>query len=206
MSQSLEYARKFFEFLKGFMMVSLFCLLFYIFCIHFNDLNKICDKFFSAAQAVNLDHLKASVFGVEIEGFFSKELIASQLAAEGVKDPKIQENVRQTILELRPGEVDRLMHVGNLEATCDFSRPTPKTRGYIEIDRLLNMKGLVSIRPDPVTYGLVKKRGEFADHGFVKSCYQMKLTTHGHNVKTALVKTLGTMFEVNAANPRVAMN
>jgi hypothetical protein len=38
------------------------------------------------------------------------------------------------------------------------------------------------------------------------SFYQMKLTTHGRNVKIALVKSLGTLFNVNAAKPEMAVN
>ena len=41
MSLSLDTAKKFFDFLKSLMMISLFSLLFLIFCYHFRELNGV---------------------------------------------------------------------------------------------------------------------------------------------------------------------
>jgi hypothetical protein len=191
MSTSLDYAKKLSDFLKSLMMISLFSMLFMIFCTHFRELD------------INLEHVKFSAFGAEVEGSFSKQQIASQLEMEGVDDPP-RKGARSRS-GLKPDEADRLMYVGNLQGTCEFARPSPKTKRYIEIDHQLKKKGLVAIKPDQLTYELEKKHGEYLDQGFPISCYQMKLTDQGFNVKAALVKTLGRMFESNTTNPRLAM-
>jgi hypothetical protein len=205
MSTSLDYAKKLSDFLKSLMMISLFSMLFMIFCTHFRELDNICESLLLEAQSINLEHVKFSAFGAEVEGSFSKQQIASQLEMEGVDDPKTQEKVHEAVLGLKPDEADRLMYVGNLQGTCEFARPSPKTKRYIEIDHQLKKKGLVAVKPDQLTYELEKKHGEYLDQGFPISCYQMKLTDQGFNVKTALVKTLGRMFESNTTNPRLAM-
>jgi hypothetical protein len=46
---------------------------------------------------------------------------------KGVDDPKTQEKVHEAVLGLKPDEADRLMYVGNLQGTCEFARPSPKT-------------------------------------------------------------------------------
>lgn len=205
MSLSLDNAKKFFDFLKGLMMIGLFSLLFLIFCSHFRELDTLCESLLSEARAINLDHVKFSAFGAEIDGSFSKQQIASQLEMEGVEDPTIPDMVHALVLNLKPDEADRLMYVGTLKASCEFTRPSANAKHYLEIDRQLNKKGLVEIKPDPVTYKLTKKDGDDPNNGLPISCYQMTLTAQGFNVKTALVKTLGMMFKSNANAPRLAM-
>jgi hypothetical protein len=145
------------------------------------------------------------LLGAELDGSFSKQQIALQLETEGVDDSTIQDKVQEIVLGLKPDEVDRLMYVGTLQASCDFTRPSPKTKRYIETDRELNKKGLVIFKSDPVTYEKVKKHGEDPENGLPVSCYDMTVTDQGYNVKTALVKTLGTMFKGNSNNPHLAM-
>ena len=201
----IDAAKKFFDFLKGLITVSLLSLLFLIFCAHFRELDGVYESLLSEAQSINLDHFKVAAFGAEVDGSFSQQQIASQLETEGVDDPAIQSKVQEAVLGLKPDEVDRLMYVGTLQGTCDFARPSPKTKRYMDIDRQLNKKGLVVFKSDPVTYEQVKKRGDDPENGLPTSCYDMTLTDQGFNVKTALVKTLGAMFKSNASNPRLAM-
>jgi hypothetical protein len=205
MSLSFDYAKKFFDFLKSLMAISVFLLLFLIFCFHYQELNHLCEAFLAEAQTINLDHVKFSAFGAEVDGSFSQQQIASQLETEGVDDPATQDKVSQVVLGLKPEEVDRLMYVGTLQASCDFTKPAPRTKRFIEVDRELRAKGLVAFKPDPVTYERLKQHGDDPDNGLPLSCYDMTLTDQGFNVKTALVKTLGTMFKSNANNPRLAM-
>lgn len=201
MSLSFDCAKKFFDFLKSLMAISVFLLLFLIFCSHYQELNILCEKLLS----MNFDHLKYSAFGVEVDGSFSQQQIASQLETEGVDDPATQDKVSQVVLGLNPEEVDRLMYVGTLQASCDFTKPAPRTKRFIEVDRELRAKGLVAFKPDPVTYERLKLHGDDPDNGLPLSCYDMTLTDQGFNVKTALVKTLGTMFKTNSNNPHLAM-
>jgi hypothetical protein len=205
MSLSLDYAKKFFDFLKSLMMISLFSLLFLIFCYHFRELDDVYESLLSSAQTLSLDHFKVAAFGAEVDGFFSQQQIASQLETEGVDDPAAQDKVQEALRNLKQEEVDRLMYVGTLPNSCEFSRPSTKVKRYLDIDRQLSKKGLVEINPDPVAYKQVKKDGEDPENGSPISCYQMTLTDQGFNVKTALVKTLGTMFKSNANTPRLAM-
>jgi hypothetical protein len=204
MAKALDNAKKFFDFLKGLMLISLFSLLFLIFCYHFQELNAVYESFLSTAKGMNPDHFKVSVFGAEVE-VFTQDQVASQLATEGVDDPAIQGKVQEILRKLNPDEVDRLMYVGTLPNSCEFSRPSANVKHYLEIDRGLNKIGLVEIKPDPAAYKQVKKDGEDPENGMPISCYQMTLTDDGFNVKTALVKTLGTMFKNNANDPRLAM-
>jgi hypothetical protein len=83
MSTSLDYAKKLSDFLKSLMMISLFSILFMIFCTHFRELDNICESLLLEAQSINLEHVKFSAFGAEVEGSFSKQQIASQLENEG---------------------------------------------------------------------------------------------------------------------------
>ena len=205
MSLSLDTAKKFFDFLKSLMMISLFSLLFLIFCYHFRELNGVYESLLSDAQSINLDHFKVSAFGAEVDGFFSQQQIAAQLETEGVDDPAIQDKVQEALRALKPDEVDRLMYVGTLANSCEFSRPSAKVKHYLEIDRQLNKIGLVENKPDPAAYKQVKKEGEDPENGLPISCYQMTLTEQGFNVKTALVKTLGAIFKSNSSTPRLAM-
>lgn len=205
MAKALDNAKKFFDFLKGLMLISLFSLLFSIFCYHFKELDNLYDSLLSEAKSINFDHVKVSAFGAEFDGFLSNQQIATQLETEGVDDPTTQDMVQAVVLNLKPEEVDRLMYVGTLKASCEFTRPSAKAKRYLDIDRQLNKKGLVEIKPDLVAYEQVKKNAEDPDNGRPTSCYQMTLTDDGFNVKTALVKTLGTVFKNNANNPRLAM-
>lgn len=205
MSMTLDYAKKFFDFLKGLMMISLFSLLFLIFCYHFRELDGLYKSLLSAAETMNLDHFKFSAFGAEVDGVFTQQRISSALETEKVDDPTTQDKVQAVVRNLNPDEFDRLMYVGTLGASCEFSRPSPETKRYLAIDRQLNKKHLVEIKPDPLTYEQIKKDAEDPDNGLPISCYQMTLTIEGFHVKTALVKTLGTMFKSNSNNPRLAM-
>jgi hypothetical protein len=205
MSLTLDYAKKFFDFLKGLMMISLFSLLFLIFCYHFRELDKLCESLLTEAQSINLDHVKISAFGAEVDGSFSKQQIASQLESVGVDDPAIPEAVLKAVLNLLPDEAERLMYVGTLKASCEFTRPSMGAKRYLEIDRQLNEKGLVELKPDQAAYKLLKKDAEDPNNGLPVSCYQMTLTSKGFNVKTTLVKTMGTMLKGDENMPRLAM-
>ena len=88
-----------------------------------------------------------------------QQQIASQLETEGVDDPAIQDKVQEALRALKPDEVDRLMYVGTLPNSCEFSRTSAKVKHYLEIDRQLNKTGLVEIKPDPAAYKQVKKDG-----------------------------------------------
>lgn len=205
MSNALECAKKFFDFLKGLMMLSLFSLLFLIFCYHFAELDALYESLLAEARSLNIDHVKVSAFGGEIDGFFSKQQVATQLETEGVDDPTAQDIAHALVVNFKPEEVDRLMYVGTMGDSCEFSNPSTKTQGYMDTDRQLKKKGLVEFEPDVATYERVRKAGETRENGLPMSCYKMKLTIEGLNAKTALVKSLGTIFKSNANNPRIAM-
>jgi len=68
--------------------------------------------------------------------------------------------VQEALRALKPDEVDRLMYVGTLANSCEFSRPSAKVKHYLEIDRQLNKIGLVENKPDPAAYKQVKKKGK----------------------------------------------
>ncbi|HUZ91014.1 MAG TPA: hypothetical protein VMU78_03820 [Methylocella sp.] len=107
---SLDCVKKFFDFLKSRMKISLFSLLFLIFCSHFRELDEVYESLLSSAQTLSFDHIKVAAFGAEVDGFFSQQQVALQLETEGVDDPAIQNKVQETLRNLKPEEVDRLMY------------------------------------------------------------------------------------------------
>jgi hypothetical protein len=98
-------------------------------------------------------------------------------------------------------EVDRLVNVGELENLCSFEHPDTEMRVFAATDARLMDKGLTKIMDSAETFRRVRDqfaalaaKGELPAIGYPISCYEMKRTTDGYNVRTVLIKGMSRRF------------
>jgi hypothetical protein len=98
-------------------------------------------------------------------------------------------------------EVDRLVNVGELRNLCTFEHPDTEMRIYAAADARLKDKGLTKIMDSPETlrtvrdqFAALEAKGELPAIGRPLSCYEMKRTDDGYNVRTVLIKGMSRRF------------
>ncbi len=98
-------------------------------------------------------------------------------------------------------EVDRLVTVGELRNLCSFEHPDAEMRVFAAADARLRDKGLTEITDNPETFRRVRDefaalaaKGELPAIGHPVSCYDMKRTDDGYNVRTVLIKGMSRKF------------
>jgi hypothetical protein len=110
--------------------------------------------------------------------------------------------IAQDISALRPDTVVRLLSVGALDKTCDFELPTVDMVDNYAADIFLHQRNLVHMDFDDAKRNAVltevKARehasGKKSDIGYPLRCYNLALTPHGMDVKTAIIYVFGATF------------
>ncbi|MGH6844195.1 MAG: hypothetical protein ACRECU_05650 [Methylocella sp.] len=187
MSKALDY-------IKAALQIAFSLVVLAIILLNFQDLYLATRKFLERAASVSA--IKA--LGVEID-----------LSATGVDQALSLQNVAQDrksrvlpmIHRLDSKEFVRLMYVGQLKDLCEFENPSTEMRNDAALDYGLRDKGFVKIENSPATLESVRAtltkleaQGKNLDNGYPRTCYDMKLTEDGFNVKTALVDNFSTAF------------
>jgi hypothetical protein len=105
-------------------------------------------------------------------------------------------------------EFIRLMYVGQLKDLCEFETPSTEMRDQVALDYELRDKGLTKIEVSSATLESVRAalakmvaRGKSLENGYPRTCYDMKLTDDGYNVKTVLVKSFSATFDKGQKPP-----
>jgi hypothetical protein len=187
-SKSLEY-------IKSALQIAFSLIILAIIILNFQGLYLATQKFLE--KAASLRSIK--LFGVEVD-----------LDAAGVDRALFRADYltgadKTRILGLIQGldskEFVRLMYVGQLKNLCEFENPSPEMRNFVALDYGLQDKGLTKIEVNPATLELVRAdlakiaaQGKSLDNGYPLTCYDMKLTKDGWNVKTVLVDNLSGAF------------
>lgn len=117
-------------------------------------------------------------------------------------DAKDKRRIVQNVQSLEPRMVVRLLHVGLLENLCEFEKPTTGMIDDFAIDHHLRDRGLVTLEDSQQTktkvLATVRKREaaerKKSDIGEPRACYDMTLTDHGRDVKTAVVQVVSANF------------
>jgi hypothetical protein len=117
--------------------------------------------------------------------------------------------IARDISALRPHTVVRLLNVGALDKTCDFELPTVDMVDNYAADILLYKRNLVHMDFDDAKRDAilaeVKARehasGRKSDIGYPLRCYNLALTPHGMDVKTAIIYVFGATFADKAETP-----
>ncbi len=102
-------------------------------------------------------------------------------------------------------EVGRLVNAGELKNLCTFEHPDAEMRVFAAADARLKDKGLTKIIDSPETFRRVREeiaaleaKGEVPTIGHPVSCYEMKRTDDGYNVRTVLIKGMSRRFGASA--------
>lgn len=105
-------------------------------------------------------------------------------------------------------EVSRLVSVGELKNLCIFEHPDRDMRIFAAVDARLKDKGLTKITDSPETlqrvrdkFAALEMKGELPAIGRPLSCYDMRRTDTGYNVRTVLVKAMARRFGPTTADP-----
>ena len=152
---------------------------------------------------------KAQMGSVSLE--FSPGAIERNVPAELFKYVPAAEKITVTkdISALQQHTVVRLLNVGALDKTCEFELPTAEMAENYTADIKLHEKNLVNMDfDDKKTEAIlaeVKSRehstGKKSEIGDPLRCYNLTLTRHGMDVKTAIIYALGATFAHNAETP-----
>lgn len=144
----------------------------------------------------------AEVAGVKLE--FSEATIDKDVRPDLFRhlDAKMKRAIVGDIAAFEPREVVRLLSVGLLEKTCDFETPTRDMALAHAADIFLRENRLAELVPDDATRDAVRK--EIAERekrerkksaiGYPRSCYKIKLTDRGIDVRTAMVHVFAANF------------
>ena len=159
------------------------------------------------------DHLtqrlsKAEVAGVKLE--FNETAIEKSVGPALFQhlDGKEKRAIASDITAFEPRMVVRLLSVGFLGKTCDFETPTHEMAQDYAADVFLREKKLVTLDFDSELRDLVRDEivrreattRKKSDVGYPRACYNMKLTDHGIDVKTAMIYVFGSSFAQNAGD------
>jgi hypothetical protein len=117
-------------------------------------------------------------------------------------DTKEKRRVAQDVRSLEPRLVSRLLEVGLLTNLCEFEKPTTGMIDAFAVDHHLQDRGLVTLSDDPHTrtrvLAQIREREassrKKSDIGDPRACYDMSLTDHGRDVKTAVVQVVSAGF------------
>jgi hypothetical protein len=149
---------------------------------------------------------KAEIAGVKFE--FNDALIEKSVGPILFQhlDPKAKRAIANDIASFEPRSVVRLLSVGLLDKTCDFETPTHEMAQDYAADVFLREKKLATLEFDDALRQSVQReiiQREASTHrksdlGYPRACYNIKLTNHGMDVRTAMVHVFGSSFAQNA--------
>lgn len=144
----------------------------------------------------------AEIAGVKLD--FGEAAIERQVPADLFRhlDSKDKRRIAQDVGSLEPRLVVRLLHVGLLTNLCEFEKPTTGMIDDFGVDHHLQDRGLVTLTDNPQTrnnvFAEIKQREaatrKKSDIGEPRACYDLTLTDHGRNVKTAVVQVVSAGF------------
>jgi hypothetical protein len=132
---------------------------------------------------------------------FDEPTLGRAVKIEFGKDRQLEQDYMASIVEaihsLDAEKYRRFMYIEGLSNLCDYSNPTLSMRRDLAADWELEDLGLVEIKivpelPDAITS--LSRRID-SDIGLPRYCYLIKLTDKGRDVKTALVRTLGSLLK-----------
>lgn len=163
--------------------------------------DSIGDGFVSLAD--RLGRIRGAEFaGLKLD--FGEAAIERQVPADLFRhlDVRDKRRIVQDVNSLEPRMVVRLLHVGLLSNLCEFEKPTTGMIDTFGVDHHLQDRGLVTLADNPQTKAKVladvqqrevatRKR---SDIGAPRACYDMTLTDHGRDVKTAVVQVVSASF------------
>jgi hypothetical protein len=113
-------------------------------------------------------------------------------------DLKDKRRISRNLYSLEPRMALRLLQVGLLANLCEFEKPTTSMIDDFSTDRHLQDRGLARLVDSPQTKARVlvmqAKAGRTSDIGEPRSCYEIALTEHGWDVRTALVHVVSAGF------------
>ncbi|MBU3886944.1 hypothetical protein FM996_19720 [Methylosinus sporium] len=113
-------------------------------------------------------------------------------------DAKDRRRVARDLNTLEPRMALRLLQVGLLANLCEFERPTTSMIDDFSTDHHLQDRGLASLVDNPQIKARViaelAKAGGKPGIGEPRACYDITLTDHGWDVRTALVHVVSAGF------------
>jgi hypothetical protein len=113
-------------------------------------------------------------------------------------DTKDKRRVSRDLNALEPRMALRLLQVGLLANLCEFDKPTTSMIDDFSTDHHLQDRGLASLVENPQIKAKViaqqAKAGKKSDIGEPRACYDITLTDHGWDVRTALVHVVSAGF------------
>ncbi|PWB82543.1 MAG: hypothetical protein C3F11_11380 [Methylocystaceae bacterium] len=155
----------------------------------------------------------AEIAGVKLD--FGEAAIERQVPDELFRhlDSKDKRRIAQDVGKLEPRLVVRLLHVGLLANLCEFEKPTTGMIDDFGADHHLQDMGLVTLTDNPQTKTQVladiKQREAAArkksDIGDPRACYDLTLTDHGRDVKTAVVQVVSASFGGASPEPDASL-
>ncbi len=156
---------------------------------------------------VNLADRLGRLRGAEFAGLkldFGEAAIERQVPADLFRhlDVKDKRRIAQDVGGLEPRMVARLLDVGLLNNLCEFEKPTTGMIDSFGVDHHLQDRGLVTLTDNPQTktnvLAAIRQREastrKKSDIGDPRACYDMTLTDHGRDVKTAVVQVVSASF------------
>jgi hypothetical protein len=167
------------------------------------DFNPIC-----AASQKLLERAGSAATVIKIAGFelnISPENVAAAALVSYSKDQVARyresgqaDAAAAAIANLEPDEFARLMEVGSLSFSCEYEHPTTQMRSDVAVDYWLQEKGLVALETNDKarTDAIAELDGKGAPIGNPRTCYALKLTPVGQDVKTALVASFKSAFNL----------
>lgn len=167
--------------------------------LNFQGLYRASQKFLDRTASVS----SIKLLGVEID-----------LDADGVNRALFRADYltgadKSRVLELIHGltskEFIRFMYVGQLKNLCEFEKPSTGMRNDVAVDYGLRDKGLTKIEVNAAILESARAeltklaaQGKTLENGYPLTCYDMKLTNDGYNVKTVLVDNLSLAFNAGS--------
>lgn len=186
------------DWLKQCLYIGLIGILFCVVCVEFRSICNAADRLLERAETAT----SFEFAGVKMT--FNSALVSAVFDSlaldEGVKPAK-RALALELIHDLDQAEFVRLMQVGHLGATCEYSNPNTKMRYEVATDYSLADKGLVEMIDNPELLEQTKQyvataleNGKSWTIGRPGHCYFLALTEDGINVKSALIGSFGTAF------------
>jgi len=186
------------DWLKQGLYIGLIGVLFCVVCVEFRSICNAADRLLERAETAT----SFEFAGVKMT--FNSALVSAVfdgLALDEAVKPEKRALTLDLIHDLGQAEFVRLMHVGHLGATCEYSNPNTKMRYEVATDNSLADKGLVEMIDNPELLEQTKQyvataleSGKNWTIGRPGHCYFLALTEDGINVKSALVGSFGNAF------------
>lgn len=186
------------DWLKQCLYVGLIGLLFGVICVEFRSICNAADRLLEkadAATSLEFAGLKLTFNAAIVSAAFDG------LPRDVIVSPEKRILALDRIRGLNQAEFVRLMNVGQLGATCEYSNPNTKMRYDVATDYSLVDKGLVEMIESADVLEQTKQyvaaqleKGADWTIGRPGQCYLLTLTEEGADVKSALVGSFGSAF------------